>query len=285
MTANSDRPDDTIVVVPGEVIPPDETEDSADDGRVDQSPDEDEQFPNEPAAEPMAPRAWGGAVPGQRQPADEPAAATADADVAAAPPPGTPTGGLDAADTDPDITGTQAAVPADEDEDEAGDADLDGTGLDGTGLLDDSEIDDRQASDTVMADTEGVPAADGPDPVSAETPDLGATGRPGLHATPEPDLTAPSAAATGTTDVSQAVTDSQWSAIQAAFVDDPRQAVEQAAQVAGAALQELMSAARSREQAISDGWQNQGTGTEDLRMALRGYRDLAGRVASLAREF
>jgi hypothetical protein len=289
MTANSDRPDDTIVVVPGEVIPPDESEDSTDPGRLDQRPDEDEQLPSEPAAEPMAHRAWGGAVPSQRQPEDEPAATTSDRDVAAAPPPGTPTGGLDAADTDPDITGTQAAVPDEGDEDLDGTdldgTDLDGTGLDGTGLLDDSEIDDRQASDTVMADTEGVPAADVPDPASTQGPDLGATGRTGRHAGPEPGLTAPSTTATGTTDVSQAVTDSQWSAIQAAFVDDPRQAVEQAAQVASTALQELMSAARSREQAISDGWQNQGTGTEDLRMALRGYRDLAGRVASLAREF
>jgi hypothetical protein len=273
MTANSDRPDDTIVVVPGEVIPPDETADSADADRMDADRvDEDEQVPNEPAAEPMAHRAWGGAVPSprqpeeERQPEDEPVS-TSDADVAVTPgPPGTPTGGLDAADTDPDVTGTYAAIPDDEDEDDD---------LDGTGLLDEDELSREEAHDTVMADTEGVPA-----------PDLNGTQGSGRHAAvPEPDLAASSAAPVGAQASAAPVTDGQWSAIQAAFVDDPRQAVEQAAQAVSTALDELMSAARSREQDIRNGWQNSSTGTEDLRMALRGYRDLAGRVTNLASQF
>lgn len=75
-----------------------------------------------------------------------------------------------------------------------------------------------------------------------------------------------------------------WREIQSLFVDDPRQAVELGAQAAGAALAALTAAARDREQSLRDGWESGRAGTEDLRTALQRYRDLAGRLSSIARE-
>jgi hypothetical protein len=78
--------------------------------------------------------------------------------------------------------------------------------------------------------------------------------------------------------------DSNWPQIQALFVDDPQSAVRQAADVAGGAVAALVAAAKNREQTMRDGWQSDSTGTEDLRTALRGYRDLASRLSTLAQE-
>jgi hypothetical protein len=93
----------------------------------------------------------------------------------------------------------------------------------------------------------------------------------------------PAAAATTTTHASAAGGD--WPAIQSMFVDDPRRAVEQAADATAAALDQLLEAARSHEQVLRQQWQGGGSGTEELRTALRGYREFAGRIADLARDF
>lgn len=79
--------------------------------------------------------------------------------------------------------------------------------------------------------------------------------------------------------------DSPWPAIQSMFVDDPRRAVEQAAQVTSTALADLIIAAKEQERTLRNDWQPDRTGTEELRVALRGYRDLSARIASLTRGF
>jgi hypothetical protein len=76
-----------------------------------------------------------------------------------------------------------------------------------------------------------------------------------------------------------------WPEIQSMFVDDPRRAVEQAAKVASTALADLITAAKAVERTLGDDWRNERTGTEELRVALRGYRDLGGRIATLTRDF
>jgi sugar (pentulose or hexulose) kinase len=73
-----------------------------------------------------------------------------------------------------------------------------------------------------------------------------------------------------------------WPEIQARFVDDPRSAVEQAAEVTTAALAALTAAGRSREQSLRGSWQADDTGTEELRTSLRDYRELAQRLSGLA---
>lgn len=79
--------------------------------------------------------------------------------------------------------------------------------------------------------------------------------------------------------------DNPWPEIQSMFVDDPRSAVERSAKVASTALADLITAARQVEQTLRGDWSRDHTGTEELRVALRGYRDLTARIATLTREF
>jgi hypothetical protein len=73
-----------------------------------------------------------------------------------------------------------------------------------------------------------------------------------------------------------------WPEIQATFVDDPRRAVQQAAEVTGAALSAVVAAAQEREQALRQGWQADGAGTEELRTTLQHYRELSTRLVALS---
>jgi hypothetical protein len=117
-------------------------------------------------------------------------------------------------------------------------------------------------------------------PMSGATPtDTAAT--PAGTATPADTATPVTPAAPVTT---PAEVDSQWPQIQSLFVDDPQSAVRQAADVTEGAVAALVAAAKNREQTMRDAWQSDSTGTEDLRTALRGYRDLAGRLSALAQE-
>lgn len=79
-----------------------------------------------------------------------------------------------------------------------------------------------------------------------------------------------------------------WPEIQSLFVDDPRTAVERAAQVTTGALTALTAAVRNSEQSLRDTWQGDQVGskagTEELRIALQGYRELANRLAVMARD-
>jgi hypothetical protein len=78
--------------------------------------------------------------------------------------------------------------------------------------------------------------------------------------------------------------DINWPEIQSMFVDDPRSAVERAAEVTGAALAGLVAAAKDREQSLRRDWEADGTGTEELRTALQHYRQLAGRLTGISQE-
>jgi hypothetical protein len=77
---------------------------------------------------------------------------------------------------------------------------------------------------------------------------------------------------------------SNWPEIQSMFVDDPRSAVERAAEVTGAALAALVAAAKDREQSLRSDWDADGTGTEELRTSLKHYRELATRLTGLSQE-
>jgi hypothetical protein len=120
-----------------------------------------------------------------------------------------------------------------------------------------------------MPGSSAAPVASAPPAAAAATPAASGTTPAESGATP---------AASGATP------DSNWPQIQALFVDDPLAAVQQAADVVGGALAALTAAANNREQTLRGGWQGDGTGTEDLRTALREYRDLAGRLSTLAQD-
>lgn len=66
----------------------------------------------------------------------------------------------------------------------------------------------------------------------------------------------------------------QWAAIQSSFVDDPRASVAAAAELVSEAIRSMIETAQQREQGLRSEWDREGTDTEALRNALRGYRNL-----------
>lgn len=155
-----------------------------------------------------------------------------------------------------------------------------------------------QSVPSQSASTQSAPSRLAVDPTDSDQvdPDEPELGEPGLD---EPELdelepvepvtsqSAATAPAAGLTEPGkpELASDSPWPAIQSMFVDDPRRAVEQAAKVTSTALADLITAAKEQERTLRSDWQPDRTGTEELRVALRGYRDLAGRIASLTRGF
>jgi hypothetical protein len=78
--------------------------------------------------------------------------------------------------------------------------------------------------------------------------------------------------------------DERWHEIQAMFVDDPRSAVELAADLAGDSAETVIASVRARQQALLSPWQRDDTGTEELRIALRQYRKFWNRLRELPPE-
>jgi hypothetical protein len=70
----------------------------------------------------------------------------------------------------------------------------------------------------------------------------------------------------------------RWRDVQLRFVDDPRAAVGEAQSLVEEAI-EALSAALREQKAKLGGWQESGSAdTEQLRVAVRGYRDFLDRV-------
>ena len=74
----------------------------------------------------------------------------------------------------------------------------------------------------------------------------------------------------------------QWNEVQASFVDEPRQAVEQADQLVATAIKRLAEMFADEKARLEGQWDRGGEiSTEDLRQALRRYRSFFGRVLSV----
>lgn len=75
---------------------------------------------------------------------------------------------------------------------------------------------------------------------------------------------------------------SRWDAIQTAFVDNPRQAVEQADNLVAQAIKSLAETfAQERDQLEQQWSRGADVSTEDLRIALQRYRSFFTRLLSL----
>jgi len=72
----------------------------------------------------------------------------------------------------------------------------------------------------------------------------------------------------------------RWSAIQSAFVDDPRASVADAAEFVSEAIAALVAGVQERERGLRAEWERDGADTEDLRNALRGYRGLLNQLTA-----
>jgi hypothetical protein len=74
----------------------------------------------------------------------------------------------------------------------------------------------------------------------------------------------------------------RWHEIQTSFVDEPRQAVEQADTLVAELMQELASGFSDTRSTLEAQWDNEGedVSTEDLRVALTRYRSFFNRLLS-----
>jgi hypothetical protein len=74
----------------------------------------------------------------------------------------------------------------------------------------------------------------------------------------------------------------RWADIQASFVDDPRQATEQADNLVATVIKDLAEVFAQERQNLEGQWtQGQDVSTEDLRIALMRYRSFFDRLLSL----
>jgi hypothetical protein len=115
--------------------------------------------------------------------------------------------------------------------------------------------------------------------------------QPGVAGTPDAAVPAPpgdggrgpASGSPGAGTPAAALSEQQWPAIQAMFVDDPRGSVQRAAGAADEVLKALVASLEREQAALRTSWEN-GTEptTEDLRTALQQYRAFCGRLEGLA---
>jgi len=96
-------------------------------------------------------------------------------------------------------------------------------------------------------------------------------------ARPQPEPVAPAPA-----DVAD---NQRWHDILLGFIDDPRGSVAEAADLVEADVTALIAVLSRRRDAMAERWQAEkpadaGAATEDLRLALRGYRDFSRQLAA-----
>ena len=75
---------------------------------------------------------------------------------------------------------------------------------------------------------------------------------------------------------------SRWNSIQVEFVDDPRASVDQANTLVTSALQQIEHAFSNQRAMLYEQWTNhEDVSTENLRIALQGYRSFLNRLLAL----
>jgi hypothetical protein len=154
-------------------------------------------------------------------------------------------------DDEPDTTWSREHDAVDEDSDEVEDAELDTVDTDEAGKPARAEVPDD---------------ADGPDAVAADrTPESDTLGK---LAPVGPD----SAMDPGTGSY-----EDRWGAIQAGFIDDPHRTVESASALVAEIWDEIARAIADERAGIDDRWRTTETTTDDLRVAMQGYRTLYAR--------
>lgn len=135
----------------------------------------------------------------------------------------------------------------------------------------------------------------GPPPAPASAPATGSG--PDLDALPEqpegvsPDETAPGSARPNAPQPARLLEDAEadrlrrrWHQVQSGFVDDPRDAVRKADELAAEAVNVLGKSLTSRKRTLDDGWRDEHgerPDTERLRLALRGYREFLDRLLTI----
>jgi hypothetical protein len=108
-----------------------------------------------------------------------------------------------------------------------------------------------------------------------------APGVPGAPVATSSPATSGAPAAGGPGIPAAALSEQQWPAIQAMFVDDPKGSVQRAAAAADEVVKALVASIEREQAALNTAWENDAS-TEDLRTALQQYRAFCGRLEGLA---
>jgi hypothetical protein len=75
---------------------------------------------------------------------------------------------------------------------------------------------------------------------------------------------------------------SRWTSVQTGFVDEPRQAVEQADELVAQVMQHLAQSFSEQRASLEQHWEkSEQVSTEDLRLALKRYRSFFDRLLSI----
>ncbi|MET7469931.1 hypothetical protein ABZU22_22130 [Micromonospora sp. NPDC005222] len=175
------------------------------------------------------------------------------------------------------------------DAEHSGGIDLDGDGRDdrtADGVVRDDAVADGAVGygsaepGLVDPDAEPVSTASGDDRVDTTTAAAGAAAAGaalGGAERPTPGAVPADAATLFAPEAAQGFRD-RWRDVQLRFVDDPRAAVGEAESLVEEAIEALSAALREQRTRLGS-WQESGsTDTEQLRMAVRGYRDFLDRV-------
>jgi hypothetical protein len=212
-------------------------------------------------------------TPAGRHRGEDPETPDTDADEENTPASETDAEDLPASETDADSAlGTNADSTLSDDADSDEDEDEDGTPADVTDSDEDEDDDTTTTTDVRDTDADGIPAvttetapAPVPVPVPAPAPALDTESDSGDAAVSMPGTPA------------QPESRSDWQRIQAAFVDDPRTSVAEAATM----VEDAVAAIQQRGQVLRDAWEDNGTDTEKLRVAFRDYRSLYEKLNGL----
>jgi hypothetical protein len=139
-----------------------------------------------------------------------------------------------------------------------------------------SEADDPPFRSTAASDVpaNGASASGGP-----------ASGDLGGQAAPPSDYVPAGSAVASETMPAAGDRAAEWSEIKALFVDDPGASVRRASSLVEHAVDGFMESLRQRQDALSSWREGDATGTEDLRVALRGYRGLFDELERMSGQF
>lgn len=131
--------------------------------------------------------------------------------------------------------------------------------------------------DPAMTETARDPAETAGEPAVTQAP-------PTTTAAPSPAGARSSAAAAspGSADSPSSISPQRWSEILVTFVDNPRGSVKMAADAVDSAIEEIMASVRARQQTLASSWQSSETDTEQLRIALREYREFGAQVRQMS---
>jgi hypothetical protein len=225
---------------------------------------------------------------GPWQPADPADAAEDDRDTTAAADTESAESASASADTDAEAPGSASGdeVLADDeldDDEEFDDDTVRARDTELAGLADDDVPDDAELADDAEVD---VVVAEVIDETPYQQPAAAATSTDAVPASTVPASTVPADTVPANGRQSAAALSEQWHDIQASFVDDPRGAVERAADAADAAVSALSSSLREYQASLapSDAGAADDPDTEHLRTALRGYRVLCQNIEDMRQQ-